>query len=175
MAGTGRFNITDDGMLKSEGGPGLFWYTRAAFADFLLCVDWRLSSLEDNSGVYLRFPPLCRNDPQCDWRLADRQGYEVQIDDRGYDPESKSLNSPLHLTGAIYKLAPALKHASQPVGGWNTFIIEAHGRRLSVMLNGEPVSNLTADDSRPLWGYVGLQAHHSGSRVQFRNLRIREC
>jgi hypothetical protein len=175
MAGTGRFNITGDGVLESEGGPGLLWYTRAAFADFLLYVDWRLSSLEDNSGVYLRFPPLRRDNPECDWRLADRQGYEVQIDDRGYDPETKSLYSPLHLTGAIYKLAPALKHASRPVGTWNTFVIEAQGRRLSVMLNGEPVSNLTADDSRPLRGHVGLQAHHPGSRVQFQNLRIREC
>src|SRR5262245_40021096 len=53
MAGTGRFNIAGDGVLESEGGPGLFWYSRAAFADFVLCVDWRLSSFEDNSGVHL--------------------------------------------------------------------------------------------------------------------------
>jgi 3-keto-disaccharide hydrolase len=161
MAGTGRFNITGDRVLESEGGPGLF--------------DWRLSSFDDNSGVYLRFPPLRRDDPECDWRLADRQGYEVQIDDRGYDPETKSFNSPLHLTGAIYKLAPALKHASRPVGAWNTFVIEAYGRHLSVTLNGAPVSDLTADAGRPLRGYIGLQAHHPGSRVQFRDLRIREC
>jgi hypothetical protein len=70
MAGTGRFNITGDGMLESAGGPGLFWYTRAAFADFVLCVDWRLSSFEDNSVVYLRFPPLRRDDPECDWRTV---------------------------------------------------------------------------------------------------------
>jgi len=30
MPGTGRFNITGDGLLESEGGPGVFWYTRAA-------------------------------------------------------------------------------------------------------------------------------------------------
>jgi hypothetical protein len=30
MAGTGRFNITGGGGLESEGGPGVFWYTRAA-------------------------------------------------------------------------------------------------------------------------------------------------
>jgi hypothetical protein len=175
MAGRGRFNITADGVLESEGGPGLFWYSRAAFADFVLCVDWRLSSLEDNSGVYLRFPPLRRDNSEPNWRLADRRGYELQIDDRGYDPETKSLHSPLHMTGAIYKLAPALKHASRPVGTWNTFVIQAQGPRLSVLLNGEPVSNLTANDSRPRRGHVGLQAHHPGSRVQFRNLRIREC
>ena len=174
MAGTGRFNVIGGEVLESEGGPGVLWYTRAAFADFVLGIDWRLSSLEDNSGVYLRFPPLNTDDPEHDWQLADRQGYEVQIDDRGYDPETKSFNSPLHLTGAIYKLAPALKHASRPVGAWNTFVIEAQGHRLSVMLNGELVSSLTADGSRPLRGHVGLQTHHPGSRVQFRNIRLRE-
>lgn len=173
MAGTGRFNVISGGVLESEGGPGVLWYTKAAFADFVLCIDWRLSSLEDNSGVYLRFPPLSMDDREDDWQLADRQGYEVQIDDRGYDPETKSFNSPLHQTGAIYKLAPALKRASRPVGVWNTFIIEAQGHRLSVRLNGELVSSLTADDSRPLRGHVGLQTHHQGSRVQFRDIRIR--
>ena len=173
MAGTGRFNIISGQILESEGGPGVLWYTRATFADFVLCVDWRLSSLEDNSGVYLRFPPLGKDDPEHDWQLADRQGYEVQIDDRGYDPETQTFSSPLHLTGAIYKLAPALNHASRPVGEWNTFVIEAQGHRLSVTLNGELVSGLMADDSRPLAGHIGLQTHHPGSRVQFRNIRIR--
>lgn len=174
MAGTGRFNIISDGILESEGGPGILWYTRATFADFVLYVDWRLSSIEDNSGVYVRFPPLGRDDPERDWQLADRQGYEVQIDDRGYDPATKSYNSPLHLTGAIYRLAPALKRASHPVGAWNTFRVEAQGARLSVMLNGELVSSLNGGRGRSLRGHIGLQAHHSGSRVQFRNISIRE-
>jgi hypothetical protein len=175
MAGSGRFNIVDTEVLESEGGPGVLWYTHAAFADFILCVDWRLSDIEDNSGVYLRFPPLGKDDPEHDWQLADRQGYEVQIDDRGYDPETQSGNSPLHLTGAIYKLAPALKHASRPVGEWNTFVIEAQGHRLVVRLNGQLVSDLMMDDSRPPRGHIGLQTHHPGSRVQFRNIRLREC
>jgi 3-keto-disaccharide hydrolase len=175
MAGSGGFHIIGGEVLESEGGPGVLWYTGAAFADFVLCVDWRLTSIGDNSGIYLRFPPLARDDPEHGWRLADRQGYEVQIDERGYDPATQSLNSPLHLTGAIYKLAPALKRASRQVGEWNTFVIEAQRHRLSVTLNGELVSSLTADHTRPLQGHIGLQAHHSGSRVQFRNIRIREC
>jgi hypothetical protein len=175
MAGAGRFNVISDAVLESEGGPGVLWYTRAGFADFVLSIDWRLSSLEDNSGVYLRFPPLGRDDPEHDWRLADCQGYEVQIDDRGYDPGTQSVDSPLHLTGAIYQLAPALKRASRPVGDWNSFTITAQGAPLSVTLNGALVSSLSADDSRPRRGHIGLQAHHPGSRVQFRNIRMREC
>jgi hypothetical protein len=175
MAGNGRFNVIDGKVLEAEGGPGVLWYTSAAFADYVLCVDWRLSSLDDNSGVYLRFPPLGRDDPEHDWQLADLQGYEVQIDDRGCDPETQACNSPLYLTGAIYKLAPALKHASRPVGEWNTFVIEAQGHRLVVRLNGQLVSDLMMDDSRPPRGHIGLQTHHPGSRVQFRNIRIRKC
>jgi hypothetical protein len=174
MAGAGRFNLIGGGVLESEGGPGVLWYARSAFADFVLYVDWRLSSPEDNSGVYLRFPPLGGGDPEHDRQLADRQGYEVQIDERGHDPQTQSYDSPLHLTGAIYRLAPALKRASRPIGDWNTFVIEAQGRHLSVALNGEPVSRLTADDSRPLRGHIGLQAHHPGARVQFRGIRIGE-
>jgi hypothetical protein len=174
MAGTGRFNIIGDEVLESEGGPGLLWYTKAAFADFVLWVEWRLSSIMDNSGVYVRFPPLGRDDPEHDWQLADRRGYEVQIDDRGYDPETKSYDSPLHLTGAIYKLAPALRRVSQPVGAWNTFRIKAQGYRLSVVLNGQLVSSLMLDGSQSLQGHIGLQMHHLGSRVQFRNICIRE-
>jgi hypothetical protein len=174
MAGYGRVNLIGGTVLETEGGPGVLWYSSAAFTDYVLCVDWQLSNLDDNSGVYLRFPPLDRDDPEHDWQLADRQGYEVQIDDRGYDPETQAFNSPLHLTGAIYKQAPALKHASRPVGDWNTFVIEARGHRLAVILNGEFISHFTMDDHRPLQGHIGLQAHHPGSRVRFRNICIRE-
>jgi Domain of Unknown Function (DUF1080) len=174
MAGHGRFDIVGGEVLESEGGPGLLWYTSAAYADFVLYVDWRLSSPEDNSGVYLRFPPLGRDGSDHDWHLADRQGYEVQIDDRGYDPDTQSVNSPLHLTGAIYKRAPALKRASRPVSEWNTFLITAQGTHLSVTLNGVPVSSLIADGGGSRRGHIGLQTHHPGSRVQFRNIRIHE-
>jgi hypothetical protein len=174
MAGAGRFNIVGDEVLESEGGPGLLWYTKEPFADFALCVDWRLSSIEDNSGVYVRFPPLGSDDPEHDWQVADHRGYEVQIDDRGYDPETKSYNNALHLTGAIYKLAPALRRMSHPVGAWNTFRIEARGDRLSVVLNGQLVSSFKGYGNRPLRGHIGLQTHHPGSRVQFRNICIRE-
>jgi len=81
---------------------------------------------------------------------------------------------PLPATQPAHRLAPALKRASRPIGDWNTFVIEAQGRHFSVTLSGELVSRLTADDSRPLRGHIGLQAHHPGARVQFRGIRIDE-
>jgi len=58
------------------------------------------------------------------------------------------------------------------VGQWNTYEIEAKGKDITVKLNGVIVSSLK-NGNRPLKGYIGLQNHHFGSRVQFRNIRIK--
>src|SRR5437868_3512126 len=97
MAGKGGFREVGDGGMESFGGPGLLWYADASFADFRLSVAWGLHGLEDNSGVFLRCPPM-EHDPQA----AIDEAYEVQIDDRGYDPEARMPGSLMHITGAIY-------------------------------------------------------------------------
>jgi len=99
MAGPGCFCVTEQGL-----GARLLWYAAEVFDHFFLEVRWRLTGPEDNSGVFLRTPPLA-DDPA----PAVAEGYEVQIDDRGIDPEGGRFGSPLHLTGAIYKLAPAAR------------------------------------------------------------------
>jgi hypothetical protein len=173
MAGSGRFNVIGNDTIESEGGIGLLWYTKDEFSDFTLTVQWRSINLFDNSGVFIRFPVLGNANPSEDWKLAVDQGYEIQIDDRGYDPNTNTTGSPLHTTGAVYQLAAASKLASKPLGQWNTFEIEATGPEIKVKLNGESVSHLTSPQGRPLKGHIGLQNHHPGSRVQFRNLFIK--
>jgi len=172
MAGSGKFNVVGNNTVESEGGIGLLWYTKEVFADFLLTVQWRSINLFDNSGVFLRFPALGNQNPAEDWKLAVDQGYEVQIDDRGFDPNTNTTGSPLHMTGAVYQLTPAIKLASKALGQWNTFQIEATGPDIKVRLNGELVSHLSTNQGRPPSGHIGLQNHHSGSRVQFRNLFV---
>ena len=174
MAGFGGFMELGANIIESVDGIGLLWYTRQQFADFVLRVDWRASNADDNSGVFLRFPALSRSDPANDWKLAVDQGYEIQIDDTGKNPDvnPNTFGDPLHRTGAVYKLAPATTLASLPVGQWNTFEIEAKGKNMTVTLNGVIVSSLK-NGNRPLKGHLGLQNHHFGSRVQFRNIRIK--
>jgi hypothetical protein len=167
MAGPGGFRRVSDGVIESHGGSGLFWYVAEVFEDFVLEVEWRVTREEDNSGVFIRCPPL-GDSPQ----PAIEQGYEIQIDDRGVDPERDRLDSPLHLTGAVYKLAPALRRASRPLGEWNVFEITAQGPTIAITLNGEHVSRLE-NASRNSRGHIGLQNHHEGSAVQFRALRVR--
>lgn len=166
MAGPGGFHLLADGSIESHGGPGLLWYAIEAFEDFVLRIEWRIAQPEDNSGVFVRSPPL-DDSPQ----PAIERGYEIQIDDRGFDPATNATGSPLHMSGAIYRLAPARRRASRPAGEWNEFEITVRGPDIAVRLNGEEVSRL-ADGTREPRGYIGLQNHHEGSAVRFRNLQI---
>jgi hypothetical protein len=174
MAGSGRFNVIGANTVEAESGIGLLWYTKEEFSDFLLTLQWRSINLFDNSGVFLRFPVLGNQHPAEDWKLAVDQGYEIQIDDRGFDPNTNTTGSPLHTTGAVYQLAPATKLASKALGEWNTFEIEATGPDIKVRLNGQLVSHLAKNQGRPLKGHIGLQNHHPGSRVQFRNVFVKK-
>jgi len=172
MAGSGGF-VANNGVVESQGGIGLLWYTREQFKDFLLKLDWRAAHPDDNSGVFIGFPALNSSNPQSDWQLAVNRGYEVQIDDTGFNPDTQKLHDPTHETGAIYALSAAKKLASRPVGEWNTFEIQAKGDTITVSLNGEQVSQYKVDPLRPPAGHIGLQNHHPGSQVQFRNVLIK--
>ena len=105
-----------------------------------------------------------------DWKLAVNRGYEIQIDDTGFNPDTQSKNDALHQTGAVYTFAASSKIASRPAGQWNTFEIQAKGDRITVNLNGQPVTDFKVDGSRPAAGHIGLQ-NHTG-KVQFRNILV---
>jgi hypothetical protein len=94
MAALGTFRRVGPSMVESEGGPGILWYPRQAFVDFVLIVDWRLSSIEDNSGVFVRFPALTSGQFDRDENPA-VESLEVQIDDRGLDSEAGGGRQPV--------------------------------------------------------------------------------
>jgi hypothetical protein len=172
MAGHGGFIELGGGIIESVGGIGLLWYTKEQFEDFILRVDFRLSSGNDNSGVFIRIPALGKGDPANDWKPAVTEGYEVQIDNSGFNPDSNSFDDPLHKTGAIYTLAASSAVMPTP-GQWHTYEIEAVGKKITVRLNGQQVSQLN-NATRALTGHIGLQNHHAGSTVQFARLRIKK-
>jgi len=62
--------------------------------------------------------------------------------DRGVDSGKHILDSPLRLTGAIYKLAPVTRRGSHPAGSWNLFEISAIDPLITVKLNRVDVSRL---------------------------------
>src|SRR3990172_10285451 len=95
MAGPGSF-VVEDGALKTEGGMGLLWYTESKIGDATLRVVYRVSRVEDNSGVFIRIA-----EPPPDPWYAVHHGYEVQILER---PPQGMPDDPFHKTGAIYSL-----------------------------------------------------------------------
>jgi hypothetical protein len=171
MIGTGSFRKFGN-VIETEGGTGLLVYKKSKFKNFNLKLDWRVMDTADNSGIYVRVPQLDKNDPQ--WLQKANQGWEVQIDDRGFDSNTNTENNPLKLTGAVYDVSPAITKASKPICEWNSFEIEVKGQDVKVLLNGIKVSEVVNDTVRPSEGYIGLQNHHSGSRVQFGNIRVKQ-
>jgi len=160
MAGEGRFVIVEsDAALKSEGGMGLLWYSENIYKNFILKLEWKVSDEDDNSGVFVRFP-----NPDDNPNIGVREGYEIQIDDRG--------GNPIHQTGAIYDFAAPSKVVSKPPGQWNIMEIQVINYSNTVIINGQKVTEFTG--SRLTEGYIGLQAHDDKSKVSFRNIMIKE-
>ncbi|MBP2327737.1 hypothetical protein JOF56_008122 [Kibdelosporangium banguiense] len=160
QAGPGGF-ISENGVLTSHGGMGLYWYSAAAYDSYTLTLDWRLTG-DDNSGIFLGFPPS--DDPIS----AVDHGYEIQID---------ATDEPAKTTGAVYGFQsadiPARDKALHPPGEWNTFSIKVTGEHLRVTLNGTKINEFTGTDpSRSLAGHIGLQNHSSEDQVSFRNIQI---
>jgi hypothetical protein len=172
MAGAGRFTKINN-IIESVGGTGLLWYKKEAFKNFILKTDWRVTDINDNSGIYIRMPDVSKANGN--WLQVANQGWEVQIDERGFDSTTNTEKDALKLTGAIYDLAPArIQDAARPVCEWNTFEIQVRDQSIKVLLNGRLVSELANDSTRPPEGFIGFQNHHPGSRVQFGNIRIKK-
>jgi Domain of Unknown Function (DUF1080) len=125
--GAGRI-IVENGLLRTDGHMGLLWYSREKFGDCIIRVVYKTTSVDSNSGVFIRIA-----DRPKDEIYAIHHGYEVQIGDH---PD----NDEYHRTGAIYSLAKSNRLASKPSGAWNTMEITLDGARVFVKLNGMAVT-----------------------------------
>jgi hypothetical protein len=171
QAGPGRF-VVKDGMMKSEGGMGLLWYTRDKITHATIRVVFKLTSKESDSGVFIRIPEK----PTEPWMPINR-GYEVEIGDW---PDDYSC------TGVLYTFTKALARPIKPIGEWNTMDITIDGPHTIVHLNGIKVTDFTEGQPvppkpagshdpdrgpRPDSGYIGLQ-NHPGSEVYFKEVSV---
>jgi hypothetical protein len=172
--GPGRF-VVEDGILRTEGGMGLLWYSREKLGDCTLRVVYKTATPRANSGVYIRIADR----PKDEW-YAVHHGFEVQIMDSG--PEFRR-------TGSIYTFARATAQPAKP-GEWNTLEVMLEGDRVRTAINGVPVAEFDSsgpvperkDTSphgdpergpRPRSGYIGLQNHDERSVVYFKEVSVR--
>ena len=175
--GPGRF-VVEDGMLKTEGGMGFLWYTREKIGKAVLRVVYKLSNSDDNSGIFIRIP----HPPKDEWDPV-HHAYEVQV----LDNPAEWQADPYHWTGAIYSISKAQIKAVKPIGEWNTYEISLDGPRTIVFLNGQKVNDYTEGQPvpprkkwfetergpRPDFGYIGLQNHHKGAEVYYKEVSVK--
>jgi hypothetical protein len=172
QVGPGSF-VVKDGMMKTEGGMGMLWYTPEKIAHATIRVVFKLTSKESDSGVFIRIPEK----PVEPWMPINR-GYEVEIGDW---PDDYSC------TGVLYTFTRALARPIKPIGEWNTMDVAIDGPRTVVYLNDVKVTDFTEGqhvppkhpDSidpdrgpRPDSGFIGLQ-NHPGSEVYFKEVSLR--
>src|SRR5262245_24413692 len=170
--GPGSF-LVRDGILETEGGMGLLWYTQKKIGHATIRVVFKMEGKEPDSGVFIRIP-----EKPTEPHMPVNRGYEVEIGDWPSD---------YSCTGVLYTFSKALARPLKPLGRWNTMDITIDGPKTVVFLNGVKVTDFTegqpvpakehgAGDRdrgpRPDEGYIGLQ-NHDGGKVYFREVSLK--
>ena len=163
--GPGHFELDEKtGVLKSQGGMGLLWYSVRKWRDFILELEFQCAQKNTNSGIFYRVPELPTSDDYI------YHSFEVQIYDAGEG---------IHKTAGIYDAVAPVKDVSKPTGEWNHLKITCQGKRVRIDLNGVQVIDWEMEPSGKIKdfaaeGYIGLQNHDSVAPVYFRNIFARE-
>jgi len=171
-AKSGKGYQVDGGVLFCTEHDGGMLFTEKEYGDFIFSFEFKLEP-NANNGIGIRSP--LQGDPAY-------VGMEVQIlDDSGSD--YKNLR-PAQYHGSIYDVVPAKRGSLKPVGEWNQEEITAHGRHVTVVLNGNTIVDANLDDVKDekvlkkhpglarTRGHIGLLGH--GTRVEFRNMKVKE-
>ena len=173
VGGHGPGYIVQNGVIvcPANGGGNLF--TRKEYSNFVFRFEFRLTP-GANSGIGIRAP--LQGD-------AAYQGMEIQILDDG-NSRYKGKLKPAQYHGSIYDVIPARPGFLKPAGEWNQEEITADSRRIHVVLNGVILVDADLDIVREpevlkrhpglarASGHIGFLGH--GTRVEFRNVRVRE-
>lgn len=169
---TGKGYQVENGVLFSTADDGGNLYTAREYADFVLRFEFKLTD-NANNGIAIRAP--LEGD-------AAYAGIEIQVLDDG--GSKYTALKPFQYHGSIYGVVAAKRGFQKPVGQWNAEEITAKGRRITVVLNGTAIVDADLDEVKDAAaikahpglantkGHIGLLGH--GTRVEFRNLRIKE-
>jgi hypothetical protein len=174
VRGHGPGYVAEDGVLvcPKEGGGNL--YTEREYANFILRLEWRLWE-GGNNGVGIRAP--LEGD-------AAYVGMEIQVLDDEAEVYQKMGLKPSQFTGSVYDVFAAKRGFVKRNGEWNSEEIQAEGRRIKVILNGQVITDVNLDDAKDpevlqkhpglkrTTGHLGFLGH--GTRVEFRNIRLKD-
>ncbi len=158
------------GGLFTDGDGGGWLSTTREFNDFELSLEFNTPA-GGNSGVFVRAPR--HGNPAF-------EGLEIQVLDDAA-PEYAELK-PWQYCGSVYSLAAPSEQASKPAGEWQHMVIRCEGPKVAVTLNEVAIVSVDLTEHQDKVGdhpgvarssgFIGLQNH--GSRLDYRNIRIRE-
>jgi hypothetical protein len=175
VGGRGKGYVAENGVIvcPEDGGGNL--YTEKEYSDFTLRLEWRLWD-GGNNGIGIRAP--LEGD-------AAYVGMEIQVLDEASEKYKKGAGlKPTQMTGSVYDVFAAKSGHVKRDGVWNTYEIQARGRKIKVTLNDVVVTDVDLDSVKDeavlkkhpglarKSGHIGFLGH--GTRVEFRNIRIRE-
>jgi hypothetical protein len=171
--------VVRDGKLVSLGTPGGHLLTEGRYRDYRLEVEYRFSAKPGNSGVLVH-----ASTPRVLYKMFP-QSIEVQLmtgnagdfwciheDIKVADMETRRPRKPGEKWGGAEgdarRILNLTEGSEKPLGEWNSLIIEARGRSITVWLNGDLVNN--GFDASVDQGKIALQAE--GAEVEFRKVDI---
>lgn len=169
------YKVEDGSIVCVTGSQGNL-LTAKEYGDFVLRFDFKLTA-GANNGLGIR----CPLQAQGSLHLA---GTELQIlDDTA---EKYASLKPYQYHGSVYGIVPAKRGKLKPLGEWNQQEVTVQGRKIKVVLNGEPIVDADLDAAtaqgtmdgaehpglKRAAGHLGFLGH--GDRIDVRKVRIKE-
>ncbi|QDT70291.1 hypothetical protein MalM25_32370 [Planctomycetes bacterium MalM25] len=170
--------VVRNGMLVSLGEPRGHLITDASHRDYRLVVEYRFAGEPGNCGVlvhsstpralYKMFPAsievqMMHENAGDFWCIHEDLAVPDMLERRG-GPKGKWGGK----KGELRRIKNLTDGSENPVGEWNTMVIECRGDTVTVWVNGDLVN--AGHDSTVSEGQIALQAE--GSEVEFRKLDL---
>ncbi len=171
--------IVRNGMLVSMGKPEGHLLTKAAYRDYRLEVEYRFPGKAGNCGVlvhasrpralYQMFPQSIEVQMESGnagdfWCIQEN----IEVKDMEKRRPRKEGEKWGGSEGDARRILNLTDGSEKPLGQWNTMVIEARGRSITVWVNGDLVNDgfeATVDQ-----GKIAIQAE--GTEVEFRKVQI---
>jgi hypothetical protein len=171
--------VVRNGMLVSLGKPEGHLLTKDTYRDYRLEAEYRFPGKPGNCGILVhasRLRALYKMFPQSievQMNSGDAGDFWcIQENIEVADMEKRRPRKPGEKWGGAEGDARRILNltdgSEKPLGQWNTMVIEARGRSITVWVNGDLVNNgvnATADH-----GKIAIQAE--GAEVEFRRVEI---
>ena len=197
----GHWRVVDGAIdydAESEAAGDKSLWSEKSFGDFVLRMDWRITSTPYvNPNVYILKPDgshkkdadgkdIRLSVPDSDSGVYLRGASKAQVNIWAWPIGSGELygyRTDATMPASVRAGVTPRRNADRDIGEWNSFAITMRGTRVTVVLNGETVISEADLPGVPASGPLALQ-HHGAKKggvwtsppslVQFRNLSIQE-